>query len=214
MKKIILLLLIGLVVVPVGLACKQRYDLYENVLIYDIIETEGNNSDCFLYLYKGEVLNQSGWMNRSGLAYWYNASVLAEDTYSATIECNLSGSQFRGECKFKVLEEEKVIIAILIIAPLVLGLFLLIGAGSMSDEHRALRIALFLLSVITFFVSMHFGAVALVKFYRFPELEALLGSTTYWMAWVFGVIVTYFIIYAFYKIVHRAAQKRKEKLHY
>ena len=208
---LMILICIFMLIIPLGMACKQRYDLFEDVMIYDIIESEGNGSDCMLYLYKGEVLNQSGWMNKSGLAYWYNASTLPQDTYSATIECNLSASQFRGECKFKVLEESKLIIGILILAPLILGLFLLIGAASMSDEHIALRISLFLFSVITFFVSLHFGVVALIKF---PELENLVGTTTYWMGWVFAVIVTYFIIYAFYKLVHKAAQKKKERLHY
>ena len=98
-------MLLILISTGIAFACKQRYDINEEVLIYDIIETDGEGADCNLTLFKGGVFNQSNWMNRTGLSYEYNASKLTKETYSAAIECNSSTSTYLGECKFKVGEE-------------------------------------------------------------------------------------------------------------
>lgn len=106
------------------------------------------------------------------------------------------------------------IIGIAILLPLFFGLFMLIGSATMGREHNVLRIFMFLLSIIAFYTSLHFAMVAVVQFFNFPALENLIGTTTYWSAWVGVVIITYFIIYAFYKMIHHMAQKKKEELEY
>jgi hypothetical protein len=102
-----ILMFLFLIVTGIVLACKDRYDVNEEVLIYDIIEKEGEGASCNLTLYKGGVLNQSNWMNRTGLSYKYNASKLTREIYSAGIECNKTTGNWEGECKFKVGEEIK-----------------------------------------------------------------------------------------------------------
>lgn len=110
----ILTILMLLILIPIGMACKQRYDINEEVLIYDIIESDGDGASCNLTLFKGGVFNQSNFMNRTGLSYEYNASKLTKETYSASIECNISTSTYLGECKFDVGVNEKQMIAIMI----------------------------------------------------------------------------------------------------
>jgi len=111
--------------------------------------------------------------------------------------------------------EREMIIAIIMLLPMILSIAFLVGAATLdSEEHNALKIFLFLLSIIPFFISMHIGMVSLVKFYDFPELQNIIGSSVYWFGILFGVIVTYFIIYLFYMMVHAAAQKKKEKMRY
>ncbi len=109
-----LITIMFLVLIPIGIACKQRYDINEEVLIYDIIESDGSGASCNITLYKGGMFNQSGWMNRTGLSYEYNASKLTKETYSAGIECNSTTGNWVGECKFDVGVNEKQMIAIMI----------------------------------------------------------------------------------------------------
>lgn len=111
-------------------------------------------------------------------------------------------------------KRDYMMIAAIILLPMLLGFFLILASNGLGDDHVALRLFLFLLSPIMFMVSLHFGLVSLIKFYNFPELQDIIGNTVYWFGLVFGVIVTYFIIYLFIKLVHTAAEKKKERLEY
>jgi len=104
-------------------------------------------------------------------------------------------------------------LAVIIISPLILGLFFILSAFVLDpNEHNVLRIFLILLSMVTFFMSSWLGALTIIKYYDFdPMQEAIVTGV-----WVFGtmivVIVIYFLIYAFYKGVHAAAQRKKEMM--
>lgn len=112
-------------------------------------------------------------------------------------------------------EEDKMIIAIIILLPMILAIVFLIGAFiTDADEHRLLKLFLFLASMIPFFTSMHLAMISLVKFYNFPEMQDLIGSTVYWVGIIFFIILTYFMMYVFYIATHVAAQKKKERLNY
>lgn len=111
-------------------------------------------------------------------------------------------------------KRDYMIIAAIILMPMILGLFLLLGANGLGDDHAVMRLFMFLLSPIMFIVSLHFGVVSLVKFYNFPELQDAIGNTIYWVGLVLGVIITYFIIYLFIKMVHNIAQDKDDKINY
>ena len=111
-------------------------------------------------------------------------------------------------------EQGNMVLAIIILLPILLGIFFLIGAGTMGEDHNVLRMFLFMLSVILFFVSLHMGLLTVIKYYDFPELQDLMGTTTYWVGIVFGVIVTYFIIYLVYKMFTAAAADKAQRLEY
>jgi hypothetical protein len=110
--------------------------------------------------------------------------------------------------------EKKMILAVLILLPLLMGFLLLFAGVNLSEDHSVLKIFLFLLSMVLFWVSMHFGAITVVEYYNFPAMQNLIGSTTYYTGMTFFVIVSYFAIYSFIKLVNTAAQKRREKLVY
>ena len=104
--------------------------------------------------------------------------------------------------------------AIIIILPMLLGLFCVIAAATMggkNKEHEALRIFLFLFSILTFFSSAHLAAVS----GTIPNamLDAI-GDTVFWTGLLFGVIVIYYLAYLWVKGVQTAAQKKREKLEY
>ena len=118
------------------------------------------------------------------------------------------------EVKVRGKDENNMIIAAIILIPMLLGFFLLIGATGLGDDHVELRLFLFLLSPVMFIVSLHFGVVALVKFYNFPELENTVGATVYWFSLILGGIVSYFFLYILIKIIHSVMEKKKDRLEY
>ena len=107
--------------------------------------------------------------------------------------------------------KDRMVLAIIILIPLIFGLFMLIGAASLSSEHEVFRWFLFLLSPITVWVSFHFGMVSLVYTHGLPELQEAIGDTTYWMSWLFSVMLSYFLIYTIWKWANTVAQKKKEE---
>lgn len=109
-------------------------------------------------------------------------------------------------------KRDYMVIAAIIIIPMLFGLFLILAANGLGDDHVVLRLFLFLLSPIMFIVSLHFGVAALIEFYNFESLQNIIGDTVYWFGLVFGVIVVYFIIYLFIKMVRNIAEEKKEKL--
>lgn len=125
--KLIVYLMIVIVLLKVTLPCKESYNTNENVVITDVIASDGLNAQCNISIYSSNnTLNQSGLMTQNGLSYNYNATKLSIDNYVASIECNSSGNYWYGECKFKVEQEETKMIAIMIGLTVVTIFFMLL----------------------------------------------------------------------------------------
>ena len=73
---------------------------------------------------------------------------------------------------------------------------------------------MYLMSLISVFTASWFAMLGIVKFYNFPELQEALGDTVFWAGIVFGVILTYFIIYLFVQAIRYIADSKKEKEEY
>lgn len=156
----------------------------------------------------GDIVSDGDLALLTGNLYYFN---FTEEEGEYVIEyCDNSTRQVR-----KVEEDDsRMIIAALILVPLFLGLFFLVGAATLSEEHAPIKIFLFLLSIITFFTAFHIGMAAIIKFYNFPELQEIIGTTTYWVGWVFAALIAYFCIYLISEMIHHIGQKRKERLQY
>ena len=128
MKKLIIIILIGLVLVSSAYACKRTYETNEQVIIEDEMEAEGLGADCNISIYANNTLVQSAWMVRDGYAYNYSAGTLQPDQYVAGIQCNLSNSTFKGECKFIVEGDENMYIALTFIVIGAIGFLLILGS--------------------------------------------------------------------------------------
>lgn len=109
MKKWKLLpILMFLILIQIGISCKDRYDINENVIIIDVIPPDGLGARCNITTYNESIgLINSSIMDVNGLAYSKNLTILQRGTYSSSIICNESGTIFEGECKFKVGEDVK-----------------------------------------------------------------------------------------------------------
>lgn len=209
--------LMFLVSINTVMGCKDVYDVNEDVILSDVIEVSGRDSNCTITLFNStSLLYFESPMVMDDLLYTFNFSKLPKGIYTSAITCNYTITQYMGECKFEVdYIRSKMIIAAIILLPMLLSILFIIGAATLDNEtHKALKIFLFLLSIIPFFASMHLGLVSTVKFYDFPELQDTIGSTVYWVGIMFGVIVTYFLIYIFYTAIHAAALRKKERLKY
>lgn len=229
--------------VPPYMTFNSTYSTGNNVNIYfetsenvTVNWTLGN--DCATYDYSGINATESDnfLLQQTGLAYgttyYYNITLIDWESntanycipvttaeicltcLNATINCSLNYQTNSTGFKICKMEDVKMILAALIIAPMILGLMFLLGSFFLGEEHTVLKIALFLLAPITFWVSLQFGAVALVDIYDMPELVDSMAGITKITGVVFFVLLAYFLIYGFYKMVHISAQKKQERLEY
>lgn len=141
--------------------------------------------------------------------------------YAITLHCNDSRIGGTYTAAFEVTKtgqsttDDVFPIAIIILLPMILSFIFLVGAVSLSEEdHPIIKVFLFLLSIIPYFISMNFGLIAVIRFYNFEEMEGLIGTNVFWFSIIFGVLVSYFIIYWIAKMIKIAAEKKKEKLEY
>lgn len=97
-----LYLLLGLLLVGSVLACKEKYDINENIIIIDVIESSGMNASCTITVYDGNSTLDVQNMSRNGLVYTYNGSPLNPGVYTSDISCTHNSSLYQSECKFEV----------------------------------------------------------------------------------------------------------------
>ena len=141
--------------------------------------------------------------------YYFNFSEDVGDYQ--VILCDYTARQFR------VVEPEgdKMVLAVMILLPMVVGLFMLIGAITLNDEeHHGLRIGLFLASLFSFFGSSYLGVQTIIKYYNFPEMQNAFTWVMYGIGGLIFFVTSYFLIYVIIVAVNSAAQKRKERLKY
>lgn len=110
------------------------------------------------------------------------------------------------------------IMAMIIFIPLFFGLLLILGAGKLfkEDEHKVLKLFIFLFSFVMFFVSIYFGVVSLTsQFGVNTELEHAMVSVLQWIVIIFGfVIIAYFLIDGIVKVIDGVRRRKQEKENY
>jgi hypothetical protein len=98
--------------------------------------------------------------------------------------------------------------------PFLFAIIFLIGGVSLGQTHGVLKIFLYLLSVPMVWVSLNIGLIGLIEFYGLSNIQNLVAEFTFWISVVYSVMITYFVIYAVWKMFDTMAQKKKEKLEY
>lgn len=197
-------MLLIVLLVPFGVACKESYGVNENVTIFDSIVQEGNGSTCYISIYNYTQSIQNGTMANVNLLYSYDAGVLDRGSYEAAISCNQtitnSTYQFYGSCEFIVEEEDDMSLAAIILLPLVFAFVLLwISSNMDEEEHWVFKLFLNFLTIPLFFVSLHIAVLILVQYYGFAALQVVLARTTLYYGWMFAVMLFYVFIYTFWK---------------
>ena len=210
MKKWMILILLVLVIpVVYGMEmCQSTVEVGTNCTMLTPALT------CSAYNYT--IINLSGSQVRNG-----SLAVLSGNIY----QFNFTESEgdyivqlcdgTTREVSVEVEESSMIIIAIIILLPMLLSLIMLVGAATMSDDHGALKIGLFLFSIIPFFLSMHFGLISIIQFIpSFTAMQDLIGSTSYYAGMFLFILVSYFVIYMIYSIFTGMNEKKKEDLEY
>jgi len=82
----------------------------------------------------------------------------------------------------------------------------------MGEAHDVLWIVLFIFSLSTVWVALWLGSIIISINNIF--IQDALGTVTNLFGWVIAVIIFYFLIYAFYTIVHRICKQKEQELEY
>jgi len=200
-----------------------------NIHVYNstFFEVDNATTSCSLHVYNqtGGHITENSTLPYNSNEFYYNMDktlFMVNKEYGYIIACNNTNEAGFVSGSFVVTdrldtsrpEGEAVILLAIILLPIILGIFLLVGAVTLGDEHGVLRIALYLLALLTVLASFHFGMVSAVNYLNLPELEEFIGTTVYWISIAFFTIVSYFMIYFIIKLFDTAAQKKEEKLEY
>ena len=118
------------------------------------------------------------------------------------------------EIKITQEDETKMIVAMIILLPMLLGFFFLLGAVSLNEKHNILRVFLFLLSFPLFFASMNLGIEAIAKFYNFDVFIDTMGYHIWWIGILFSVLLMYFLIRFIIWATHYMAGKKEARYDY
>lgn len=168
------------------------------------------NCNTYSIFLKNGTQIENGTMTQISTYFYQVNFSQGEGDYYVVLCDNIQSREIRVTSE----GESKMIIAVTILLPIIFGIILLVAGISLGQHHAPIKYFTFFMAVISFWASMHFAMLGVVKFYNFPELQSLIGSTVYWTGWVFAILLTYFLIYIFYSVIHMAAQRKKERLEY
>lgn len=210
----LLIIIMFLVLIPVGITCKERYDVNEDVIIIDTIVRWGEGAECNITTYNKSLnLVDSSIMDRSGISYSVNLSTLPRNTYTSNIECNISSNVYIGECKFKVGEEVSMWeLMISIIMGLITAIFFYLMVQTKSFDLKIIwgtLGALFIVFDLWFVyrvVNLLSGDAGITSnVLRIYEISLIAYK------WYFALIVIYFMIRVIVTLVKWRKGKTDEK---
>jgi hypothetical protein len=106
-------------------------------------------------------------------------------------------------------------LGVLVLIPLLFGFLLMFWNVSLdSEEHPEFKMGLSLLSAISVWVSLHLGLVVLIRLFDFPALQSVIGTTMYWLVWLFFAFLSYWLINYIVAAFETARKKKIERLRY
>ena len=181
-------------------------------------------TNCTFYMAQtnGSLITSGRPVYDATAKFWYypiNGTDLERGIYSTYIYCVKSASEAGFESQsyqFTTMgvcpAEDKSPLAAIILIPILFGILLMLASFLLDDDHKVLKIILFLFSYITIFISLWLGLSTLGRYYGFVDMQQNIGTLTWIFGIAFFVIISYFLIYAFIMSIQAAAQKKREKL--
>jgi len=209
MRNLIIVFLVCLTMISMAYAdfCEDTIAINTNcTMVTPSITCASHTYD--IYNETGQRVENGTLTQLNGSIYYFNFT-LGEGTYLVKL-CDGT----TREVYVETAEDSNMILFGIILLPMILAIIFILSSIGMGDDHAVLKIALFLLAPVLFFVSLHASMLALIKVYDFPEMQEFIGTTSYWFGWFLFVLFSYFIIYFIYKAFQMAAQKKRERLEY
>lgn len=162
----------------------------------------------------GTLINEKYYGREIGAGLYENKTFQANISgdYMAVANCTKATNVFytRG-FSFSLGEDDNMIIPILILAPLILGIIIIIWQHSLGEEHQIFKIFLQLAAFLSFLATANLGAVALMKFYNFPEFVDSLAFIVTAIGWLAAIVICYFLFYFIWYVLNLFKQKKKAK---
>jgi hypothetical protein len=182
-------------------------------------------TDCYFHLYNNtgnHVLNGQIRMYFDN-SFDYEEKIGSDlisygQVYSYVVQCNNTQEAGFVSANFYVNNLNSPITTgywLLLLVPFLFALLCMFGAATLGDQHAPLRIFLFLLSIISCFATCWIATLILYQDNaNFVEMIDALGLFTKIIGFMFFVILIYFIIYLFVKMVQASNQEKDDKLNY
>lgn len=152
-----------------------------------------------------------------------NSNLTLGQTFNISLACcqvhNWSNGTFGGylcdNMGSEEYEDNKMLLAAIMLSPLILGFLLLWISHSMSEEHQLFKVFLNLFGFIGFFLSMYLASIMVDMF--LSDYEALISGITL-AVWVVGsfffVVMTYYCIWLVRMAIEMMAMRKREKEEY
>jgi len=215
MKKIILLIIMLMLCFQTVMAlteplyplCEDTREIYVNcsMLTPDLI-----CSGTYTY----DVINMSGEIQTTGTLKQLNGTIyylnLTENNGDYIVRlCDNTTREIR------ILEnDDKMIPSIIIVLPAIIAFIIILSTFGLGEEHKYLKTFLSLIIWPLFFISFHWGVLALSKFY---DWNIMVNNVAY-SIWVFGaifiIILAYWLIYMIKLGLKTAAQEKDSRFDY
>lgn len=203
----------------------EGVDLYFHV--HNSTGSQMNTSICNIHIYNRtgqHIVEAQMALGANHLEYEYelgtNISEI-EGIYPYVVWCSGSESGFVSST-FEIAQQGKredniggVPLAAIILMPILFAIMLIIAANGIdSRAHAGLKIGLFLFSYVMVFLSYWMAVQTVIRFYHSDVLQGSLGTMVYVVGVGLFIIISYFMIYAFYLATKQAAQDEKDKMQY
>lgn len=208
----------------------REYEFHIHLFNISNFPMSGNNASCIMHIYNESgyhVLDQPFLIDDKTVEYelLINSTVTSiRQRLGVLIYCHGNNTFNRdygfvrtsydvtGSGKEDAHDTPVGVLVATISIPLIIALLFMFGAISIdAEEHRILRIFLFLLAFVPIFTAFQFASISIASYYNVEQLGDAVADTVYWFGIIFGVIITYFIIYLIVKALAYAAQEKEEK---
>lgn len=174
-----------------------------------------NNSDAHVYTgvlsldgFDYELVLPGNISNFPGVypyGVWCNSSLWPNGFLSGNFEITHDGFGKDGGL---------VVAGFIILVPFLFAFLLIYWVSTLGEEHNVLKLALSLLSISSFFMSLWYCGLAVTRFTEWLEMGEALGVTSLLFGGMFFAIVSYFIIYMIRKIFLSIQDKKNDKFDY
>jgi hypothetical protein len=101
-----------------------------------------------------------------------------------------------------------------ILLPLLFGFLLIKWVSTLGDEHNVFKLFLSLLSVGTFFASVWFASLCVIKLFLWVSMSDALATLLLVYGIIYAVMIFYFLIYLLKSIFFGAMKNKDDKMEY
>ncbi|GAH01631.1 unnamed protein product, partial [marine sediment metagenome] len=185
-----------------GISCD--FHVYNNSGKHLSVQTVTETAHQYDYEFKTDGLNFSAIGDYAYIVGCNNSLIGGFVSHSLTI--TKSGTD----------EETIYFFLLLAFLPVIMGMFALFASFFLNgEEHSALKISMMLFGFTSTFATLWFSQVIIGTLY--PKLEELTEALTFF-TWFYGIIISvlimYFLMYGFKKMVDASAEKEDAELKY